>query len=71
MLCDAEGVIIPKPLTYVADNDDLDSLTSVTFLQDMKSSRVPEFDVIDSRKMQKGLLLISKKFVKILEKKLK
>lgn len=50
VLCDAESVINSRPLTYLADDDDLDPLTPAMFFKD---SRVPEFDIIDSTKIRK------------------
>lgn len=51
MSFDVESVVNSIQLTYVADDDDdLGPLSPAMFLQDIKDSKISEFDIIDSKK---------------------
>ncbi|XP_042911743.1 uncharacterized protein [Parasteatoda tepidariorum] len=54
VLCDAESLINSRPITYLSeDPEDLSALTPSMFLQEIKEIGVPEFDLIDSKKLNK------------------
>ncbi|GBN21007.1 hypothetical protein AVEN_204555-1, partial [Araneus ventricosus] len=54
VLCDVEGIINSRPLTYLnEDNEDLVALTPAMFLQDVKEIGVPDIDQIDAKRMNK------------------
>lgn len=59
-------MIISRPLTYISDEDDLESLTSELFLQEVNDSTVPDIDLIEETRWEKNML-IGKKLIKISE----
>ncbi|GBO34555.1 hypothetical protein AVEN_265386-1 [Araneus ventricosus] len=54
IVCDSESVINSRPLTYLSeDQENLVALTPAMFLQEIKENGVPDFDVIDSQRMNR------------------
>ncbi|XP_031339592.1 uncharacterized protein LOC116168078 [Photinus pyralis] len=53
VLCDVQGVINGRPLTYVFENDDLLPLTPSMFLQGVREVGVPDIDMLDNKGFQK------------------
>ncbi|CAL8114380.1 unnamed protein product [Orchesella dallaii] len=54
VLCDVEGIVNRRPLTYVSeDPNDLTPLSPYLFLTGNKSSDVPEADAIDGKSLNK------------------
>ncbi|GFW83521.1 pro-Pol polyprotein [Trichonephila clavipes] len=52
LLCDAESIINSIPITYLSeDPKDLVALTPAMFLQEIREIGVPDFDMIDSKKL--------------------
>ncbi|GFS67143.1 integrase catalytic domain-containing protein [Trichonephila clavipes] len=52
LLCDAESIINFRPITYLSeDPKDLVALTPAMFLQEIREIGVPDFDMIDSKKI--------------------
>ncbi|GFX85266.1 integrase catalytic domain-containing protein [Trichonephila clavipes] len=56
LLCDAESIINSRPITYLSeDPKDLVALTPAMFLQEIREIGVPDFDMIDSKKLEEDL----------------
>ncbi|XP_035214248.1 uncharacterized protein LOC118188025 [Stegodyphus dumicola] len=54
VICDIEGVINQRPLTYISEAvDDLTPLTPSVFLHDLKETGIPDLDVLDSSSLNK------------------
>ncbi|GFW03600.1 integrase catalytic domain-containing protein [Trichonephila clavipes] len=54
LLYDAESIINSRPITYLSeDPKDLVALTPAMFLQEIREIGVPDFDMIDSKKLEK------------------
>lgn len=57
ILCDAESLINSRPLTYLSEETtDLVALSPSMFLQEIKEVGVPDFDLIDSMKLEKRFI---------------
>lgn len=53
ILCDCENILNCRPLTYISEDVELESLTPAMFCRDLKESGVPDLDIIDARYLQK------------------
>ncbi|GFU97739.1 integrase catalytic domain-containing protein [Trichonephila clavipes] len=57
LLCDAESIINSRPITYLSeDPKDLVALTPAMFLQEIREIGVPDFDMIDSKKLERRFI---------------
>ncbi|GFX63149.1 integrase catalytic domain-containing protein [Trichonephila clavipes] len=57
LLCDAESIINSRPITYFSeDPKDLVALTPAMFLQEIREIGVPDFDMIDSKKLERRFI---------------
>ncbi|GFY24032.1 DUF5641 domain-containing protein [Trichonephila clavipes] len=57
LICDAESIINSRPITYLSeDPKDLVALTPAMFLQEIREIGVPDFDMIDSKKLERRFI---------------
>jgi hypothetical protein len=54
ILCDVEGTLNQRPLTYLSENDPLVPLSPAFFLQDNTATGLPEADAADAKTLRRS-----------------